>query len=684
MAIHWQLKFRSLRRGTDYTVNIYDDTYSGIPVVLKGGAEPFTTQEDNDENLFIPIRTQSGYLRIVDDGYAADGTTAFDWHDILPATDTSRPVTLTHIDGQNTIVDWQGFMQAQDFGSKLYGNPQTREYPIQCPLTVTQGEDINYQQKGLQNFAYLLKLVVDTIPSICRPQTIVVQGGDLARSFLTTKIDWQTFVTENDEEDLEARCTIYEAFEGMCKFWGWTARFHKQSLYLMCPDDESEQMTKFLTLTQQDLTDMAGGSSSAGTTSSGTYPTYPLSGTTLFASINNDDFLQRGNNKAKIKADVGEGKVLEFESDRLEDTMEAQGWEIPHQNPQGDNVTHTNDLLSLSLPLMTGSARSGYGSMSMLAISQQNFEAGRRMPVLRIKKTMESRTTASYVSLETVYDHCFSEGYLQLTGAAYVDGIRLDSSDGPSGVVGNKHMYMRLGIGPDRASALWWTGDRWGASPTESFAALIGGSGDVLQTIGYNRGYLNIPCEYESPYNYIYRGKVFIDIIGSDDVDETNGERAFDLADFGITFSRRKEYNDFWRIVVTEKKSSKTYKSDNGNEVKNEFNEDMEYASDANLAYGYKLLISGFQYLKGFQYVEHGVVQHPEQHLANRVTAYGATSKRRMKIDVRNDNYLGVWMSDISPQMMVRVDGTKAYPISISHNWRDDITTLVILEIPES
>ena len=48
-------------------------------------------------------------------------------------------------------------MQAQDFGSVLYGNPQEREFPIQCVLTVTQGTDINYQQTQIQNFAYLLK-----------------------------------------------------------------------------------------------------------------------------------------------------------------------------------------------------------------------------------------------------------------------------------------------------------------------------------------------------------------------------------------------------------------------------------------------------------------------------------------------------------------------------------------------
>jgi hypothetical protein len=73
MAIHWQVKFKSLRAGTDYTVNIYDAAYSGNPIPLKGGAEPFITQEDDDEDMFLPIRTQSGYIRIVDDGKDANG-----------------------------------------------------------------------------------------------------------------------------------------------------------------------------------------------------------------------------------------------------------------------------------------------------------------------------------------------------------------------------------------------------------------------------------------------------------------------------------------------------------------------------------------------------------------------------------------------------------------------------------
>jgi hypothetical protein len=67
--IHWKIKFKSLRAGTDYTVNIWKDGSlpSGYPLTLKGGAQPFVTQEDEDEDPFVNVRQQSGYISIVDD-----------------------------------------------------------------------------------------------------------------------------------------------------------------------------------------------------------------------------------------------------------------------------------------------------------------------------------------------------------------------------------------------------------------------------------------------------------------------------------------------------------------------------------------------------------------------------------------------------------------------------------------
>ena len=154
--IHWKIPFMSLRTGTLYTVNIWKDGAlpSGYPLTLKGGAHPFVTQEDDNEDQFTPLRTQTGYLRIIDDGKAVNASNqsvAFSWKDLMPSTDTDRPVTLTHQSGGATVVDWQGYMQAQTFTGELYDGVQEREFPIQCPLSALTASNVDDANRALQN-----------------------------------------------------------------------------------------------------------------------------------------------------------------------------------------------------------------------------------------------------------------------------------------------------------------------------------------------------------------------------------------------------------------------------------------------------------------------------------------------------------------------------------------------------
>ena len=59
MNIKWQVKFKTLRGRRTLTVSIYDLTYTGQPILLKGGEEPFVTEESSDDDPFTPIRTQT-------------------------------------------------------------------------------------------------------------------------------------------------------------------------------------------------------------------------------------------------------------------------------------------------------------------------------------------------------------------------------------------------------------------------------------------------------------------------------------------------------------------------------------------------------------------------------------------------------------------------------------------------
>ena len=666
MAIHWQIKFKAIRSGTDYTVNIYDDTYSGSPLQLKGGAQPFTTQEDDNEDMFTPVRTQTGYFRIVDDGFLADGVTAFNWKTLLPSTDTDRPVTLT----AGGVTLWQGFMQSQDFGSKLYGNPQERELPIHCPLTVTEGTDINYTQTEIQNFAYLLKQIIDSIPATCRPTSVKVQGGADAQAWLLKRIDWQNFCDIDNDGNLSARFNLFQCLEDICRFWGWTARIHRQTLYLTCVDDTAE--TTWLTMTYANLTTMAGGTAAGDAT--GPFTSLTLSGD-IFASTDNDDFLQRGANRATVtvNGNKADSTFLMFAPDSFIKTMIDGGWQTRIQDDD-KYVTYTVDKTECTLPLMEGSATQNKASFNVANYQNSLLDDGDEQAVIRIKTTYSS---AVFAQLQTVYQHSF-KGYLVLRGTIYRKAHKfeslLNSHDEGNSPIGNKTMIMRLGIGASRSSASWWNGRQWSDTMT-TFSATIGNSDDIFRS------------KYGSGTSYFYNssinvggksGLIFVDFLGSSDLDDMDGQKSFEIASFSLTISQeqpgRLMHGDEWA-------NTQTYKSSNNNNVRMDWNADCIYASDNNMANGFGVLLNADNtHMTTVSYG--GSNQRPEQHLADRVTTYWSASKRRMKTELRSSVLVSsTLIRDLSPQHKLTLDGTTCYPISINQEWRDDITIFTLLQI---
>lgn len=676
MAKNYTIQFKSLRAGTTYIVNIGGGT--GTPVPLKAGANPFITQEDDDDDMFTPIRTQSGYMRIVDDGYAADGVTPFNWKDMIPATDISRPVTLT----ANGTVVWQGFMQAQDFGSTLYGNPQEREFPIQCVLTVTQGTDINYQQTGIQNFAYLLKQIVDAIPSAQRPTDFYIQGGSDAQSWLLKKIDWQNYVSEDADGNLTARFNCYDCLQDMCAFWGWTARTKAQTMYLTMADDSAETNWLYLVENDQqhDLTTMAGGTA-AGTTTD-TFTTTNIDTTNsgdIFASTGNDEYVQRGHNKAVVEADTnrGDDDVVNVFDDKTVEEMEDLGW---HSGVTHD-IAYTDDLLTVQRNFWNISCRSGYGSLNIGRTG--TGDQAKYINVVRIKKTGGNSVTP-FVSMETVYEHNFSDGFLMFFGTTY-RYANLYENPFHNFSIGRNFMFCRIGIGRTRETAMWWNNTAWQSSQIH---CRVG--------IGNQQNFIDKKDEF--PFWYpkdsawwaenilpvtACTGKLFIDFLGTDDPDlpAIDGEKSFELCDLKITFQRnagvkKEQYpSEQWRITDKDRPTSFSYISNNQNSVRNEWNADCIYATEnaCKFCYGEIFDPSG-ALITSVPYA--GGQERPEQHLADRVTTYWRTSKRRIAPELRANV-----VPDITPRHKVVLDRMTAYPIAISRDWWNDITTLTILEL---
>lgn len=670
MAIHWQIPFKSLRTGTDYCVNIYDANFSGTAVVLKGGAEPFETSEDNTDDEFTPIRKQSGYIRIVDDGKTVAGGN-FNYKNLLPDTDTARPVTLTKtVSGVTTIV-WQGFMQAQTFGSTLYEKPQEREFPVQCPLSILQGTDINYTQKERKNFAYLLNYIIDSIPTLSISK-IYVQGMS-ASDWLLKMIDWQNFVSEDSDGNLEARFNLYRCLEDMCQFWGWTARTYADMLFLTQADNTTNhERENWLELTKANLVTMAGGST-AGTTISN-FPYVTISSEAIFANFENSESLNRGPNKVVVTSDINEAteNIIDTTTDQYEKQLTDQGW--GSKTTGNDGATrYTNDKQSISLPYLTGTATSGKASFNMGRVWDKD---GNKTDVsmIRMKAAYNGNV---YATLQTVYEHCYSGNTLTFSVKAYNGYTQLPGDSLFSTVIVSK---VRIGIGKTRATAKWLGGGSsmsW--STTETIVKLEydknGNTWIVIEDGGqdYFHSFITIASGLA--------GILFIEFLGT--------ESTIDIADFSVQMFHNASANTsdpddtlpgFYENGELE------YKATNGNDVQDEQYVDNIYGSDGKVAFGYGIISNpNGTFFKDWYDTGSGAV---EQMIANRIVSYWSKSRLQRVINVLPGISLPIGLGsntilseNITPLYQVVMDVTY-HPVAISHSWRDDITSYTLQEIP--
>ena len=683
MAKNYTISFISLREGTVYTVHIGGG--AGDPVPLKGGAQPFTTQEDDSEDMFTPVRTQSGYLRIVDDGLDANGN-AFDWRDLIPATDTSRPVTLTHQSGGATFVDWQGYMQAQTFSGTLYGNPQEREFPVQCVLSVLSSTQVSTSETVYRNFAYVLNTIFTTLPQSLQPTYIYIQGGADALGWLRKKIDWRNYLNI-DGGDVTAHYNLYEILEDICRFWGWTARTYQQTVLFTAIDDAAEQNALVITMSQ--LNDIASGTTGA----IGTVTTM-LSTATLtdFASVDNDDATVRGYSKVVVKADCNQSdSEMQFAPQSFETEMEEGGytWVGDTDNERIGYFTTPEKTIFMSggYRVMDGQAISTYAGFARRQIYS---EADQTTPSIVDEIVLRGpASTAFKAYIESTYEMSFPGGSFSIKGNIY-EGWEQTTKKMTGEDEEMRRMRIAIGIGPSRSS----NQTRW-----LKFANQTIGDSTVQWTTDKNIVDVmvkNAPTLCVIKYVYVapvtwmnwldaipvpsdLSGRVFVEFYGSPDVDYQRignpGECNFEIADFTLTFSRDAVSiaDDKVRKAIKKRYSSREYNATNQNQASETKNVDCIYASDNEMDYGFGLVMNADgSFMEKAAYGNTN--EQPEQHLANRMAAFGNQSRRVFALKLQGS---GV----VTPRNSTILDTTTCYPVAISHDWYDDITSLTLIEL---
>ena len=241
-AIRWQLRFVSdnLTNPQYYRIDIYDEGYTGSPVQLEPGDQPFVTNEDSSDDFFAPIRPQTGTLQVCT-AMPNGGTLKLE--DILPANNIASPLRLINItDASNPVIEWQGFLSCEAYSQNYTEIPENLSIPVISVLEAMDSVQLNQtRNEGLQVIRGSLFYILDEIRRQC----------DTAMSFFThvnySATDWRIFnkaidntVFFNKNEYNNENSTTYivsgisakEALQRLCTFMGWTAREQGTELYL--------------------------------------------------------------------------------------------------------------------------------------------------------------------------------------------------------------------------------------------------------------------------------------------------------------------------------------------------------------------------------------------------------------------------------------------------------------------
>ena len=237
--VRWQIPFVSVG-GTHYRIDIYDEqdgSWSGVQTLI-GGETPFVTDEDDSDDFFYPVRSQSGTIEVCT--LMPDGN-YITLDDLLPANNIARPVRLINRDNSDAI-EWQGFLSCEAYDQDYTDIPQILQLPI---ISVLEAMDSVYLSSagGLRPINEVVYTALNNIEiesGMYYTNTMwrhIYYSASAFRIFQQRMNDCSLY--EEDEIQTSDSLTYImqgisckEAIARICAFMGWTARESGQDIYL--------------------------------------------------------------------------------------------------------------------------------------------------------------------------------------------------------------------------------------------------------------------------------------------------------------------------------------------------------------------------------------------------------------------------------------------------------------------
>ena len=323
----WYKRYEVLfgsRLGNQYAVNIYEQT-SGNVVRLTGSDEPFVTQEDDSDDIFTPIRKQTGYLRVIDE-------TGDLLETLIPENNVQKLVRLYlgHYSSGAFVEDnlmWQGFLCAEAYMQPWDNQTKMIEFPVKSLLAAM--EDIFLPESYLGDEIAIAKVFVDAYNTLQEtPNSVycINNLNDAEADFLKVRVEMAAFfseetITNEGQSSIEYIAkSFYDAISEIAKLYGLMVREYNGTLYIAMFDNGDGKIGNLQIPQWSSFVGIANGNTYGGAMIG--VPETSLLDYVDFAGLNNNAGFVLGGKRAIVNVNLG-GLTFNISLPQTEETSDT-------------------------------------------------------------------------------------------------------------------------------------------------------------------------------------------------------------------------------------------------------------------------------------------------------------------------------------------------------------------------
>lgn len=244
---NWTIDFMS-RTGKKIHVSIAGATGNN-DISLTPAEVPFTTEEEGREDLFIPVKTQSGYINVITDDLDLA-------RNIIPIEGGVRKVTVLQkqqwTDASGTLL-WQGYVQPKMLSMRLWQGKLKLAIPVECPLSALKYRTFAATANTMTIARIIYNMTGDFTNNVFQSTYIGNPGDAGGGASYYKQYSWlakQVYMSLFSEKEYSQ----LEVMEKICTFFGWTLRSQAETLYfLMSRNVDSAAYNSLTTIARAQL-----------------------------------------------------------------------------------------------------------------------------------------------------------------------------------------------------------------------------------------------------------------------------------------------------------------------------------------------------------------------------------------------------------------------------------------------